>query len=335
MNGYERISKYKSHMLAFAILVVVFGHTQYYHSGLMDYADLNVAQWYTLGSVEIFMFISGFGIFQSLHKNRDTYTFYIRRLGKIFPSYLPVILCWIAFKAYIGEMRFGEAVGNITTFGWWGVLPNQFNWYLPATMILYLLSPLFYDVITRAKRPWLGVVALFVLIVSLWRSNILMSITRFPTYYLGMYYGSKFAAKETPTKRSIVLWAIAGVIAMALVPYYFIYRRNTLWYYGMFWILFFFSTHSCLFGVTWLLEKQSRWKWGRALNRGLQFLGERSFEIYLVHLAFFEVCLRTHYKSWKAWILFAIVGIVMGCVYNAIITRIQRHIKQKRLSAAK
>lgn len=330
MNGYERISKYKSHLMGLAILVVVYGHTLYYKSGLQNYEDLHFTIWYTLGSVEMFMFVSGFGIFQSLRKNRDAYTFYGRRLQRLAPSYLPVIAVWVIYSMIFNDMRVGEAVGNLTSFGWWGVLDQQFNWYVPATVILYLLSPLFYDCLTKWKRPWFGVVLLFVLIVSLWRSNILMAVSRFPTYYLGMYFGMLYAEKQTPSKKMIIGWSIAAVLAMAVVPYYFIYRKNTLWYYGMYWILFFFSTPTCMFGVTKLLEWQDKCKVTRLWNRLIEFLGNRSFEIYLVHLAFFYVMLDMGFRTWKAWIVFAFVGITLGCIYNYLVNLVLSRVKKKQ-----
>lgn len=58
MNGYERISRYKAHLMGLAVMVVVYGHLLYYHSGLQNYDDLNFTIWYTLGSVEMFIFLS-------------------------------------------------------------------------------------------------------------------------------------------------------------------------------------------------------------------------------------------------------------------------------------
>ena len=48
MNAYQRISRYKSQLMGIAILIVVYGHFFYYHSGLKDYTQLNVTsgiQW--------------------------------------------------------------------------------------------------------------------------------------------------------------------------------------------------------------------------------------------------------------------------------------------------
>ena len=40
MNGYERISRYKAHLMGLAVMVVVYGHLLYYHSGLQNYEDV-------------------------------------------------------------------------------------------------------------------------------------------------------------------------------------------------------------------------------------------------------------------------------------------------------
>ena len=114
LDGYQRISKYKSHLMGLAVMVVVYGHLLYYHSGLMNYEDLNFTIWYTLGSVEMFMFVSGFGIYQSLLKNRDAFRFYQRRLSRLYPTYLPVMIVFCAMGMLKSGMRVGEVFGNLT-----------------------------------------------------------------------------------------------------------------------------------------------------------------------------------------------------------------------------
>lgn len=325
LDGYQRISKYKAHLMGLAILVVVYGHLLYYHSGLKNYEDLNFTIWYTLGSVEMFMFVSGFGIYQSLLRNRDAFTFYRKRLSRLAPSYLPVMTVYCIFGMLFSGMRLGDAVGNLTAMGWWFGLNNQFNWYVPATVVLYLLSPLFFDCIQRLGKKSVGMfVALFVLIVAGWRSNLLLALTRFPTYFLGMYFGARYAEGKTPTGKQLLVWSVVGVMAMALVPYYFLYRRDTLWYYGMYWILFFFSTPACMFGTTKLLHWQQRFLLGRGLNRLWRFLGNCSFEIFLCHLSFYELCLRIGVKGWPKWIVIAFTGICIGVAYHYALDFIQK-----------
>lgn len=332
MNGYERISRYKAHLMGIAVMIVVYGHLLYYHSGLMNYDDLNFTEWYTLGSVEMFIFISGFGIYQSLRKNRDSWTFYGRRLGRLLPSYVPVLLAYCAGGMLAGQMRIGEAVGNLTAMGWWFQTGNQFNWYVPAILILYLLSPLFFDCIQHKKSGWVFA-ALVILNIAGWRSNLLMAVSRFPTYFLGMYMGAQYAEGKYPTKKQLWIWSIVGVVAMALVPYFFLYQKRLLWYYGMFWNLFFFSTPACMFGVTKLLELHEKCAMGRGVNKVLSFLGTRSFEIYLCHLAFYELCLRIGIQGWPQWICIAVIGTCIGIAYHEVVEFCLKWWKQRKKAA--
>jgi peptidoglycan/LPS O-acetylase OafA/YrhL len=335
MNGYERISRYKAHLMGMAVMVVVYGHLLYYHSGLKNYEDLNFTIWYTLGSVEMFMFLSGFGIYQSLRKNRDSFTFYKKRIRRLMPAYVPVMVCFCILRLLTRDMHLGQAVGNLTAVGYWLQVGNQFNWYVPAILVLYLLSPLFFDCIERlGKRSlWvLGVLA--AVIVAGWNSGLLMALTRFPTYFLGMYFGAQYARGKAPSRRQTWAWALAGLAAMAAVPYFFLYRRFWLWHYGMYWIPFFFSTPACMFGVTWLLERGERYQIGRGINRIWSFLGERSFEIYLCHLCFFELCLQLGARGWKTWILLAFAGICIGILYHQVLDFVTKKWKLRRVKPA-
>jgi peptidoglycan/LPS O-acetylase OafA/YrhL len=117
---------------------------------------------------------------------------------------------------------------------------------------------------------------------------------------------------------------------MAAVPYFFLYRRFWLWHYGMYWIPFFFSTPACMFGVTWLLERGERYQVGRGINRMWSFLGERSFEIYLCHLCFFELCLQLGARGWKQWILLAFIGICIGVLYHGVLDLIMKKWKLRQ-----
>ncbi len=333
MNGYQRISRYKAHLMGIAVLIVVYGHLLYYHSGLRNYEDLNFTEWYTLGSVEMFLFVSGFGIFQSLRRSREAGAFYLRRLGRLLPSYLPVMAAWCGVNLLKGRMHMSHAVGNLTAMGWWFQTEHQFNWYVPAILVLYLLSPVFYDCIDRKKTHWC-MIALVLLNIAGWRSNLLMALSRFPTYLLGMYFGARYADGRSPSKREVVLWSVAGVAAMAAVPYFFLVGRRYLWFYGMYWNLFFVSTPMCMFLTTWCLEKHEGCALGRGVNRALSFLGTCSFEIYLCHLALFDCCLKLGVRGWPRWICLAVLGTGIGIAYHYVVEAALARWRRRQRAAA-
>lgn len=60
----------------------------------------------------------------------------------------------------------------------------------------------------------------------------------------------------------------------------------------------------------------------RLINRGLGFLGSRSFEIYLWHLMVYSVALYLGLQGWGIWIVMAVSGIAAGCIYSTIITKL-------------
>ena len=318
MDGYQRISRYKAHMMGIAVMIVVYGHLLYYHGNLINYEDNHWTEWYTLGSVEMFMFLSGFGIFQSLRRNRDASSFYAKRLSRLLPAYIPVMLVWCLWNMLHGRMRVGEAVGNLTAMGWWFQTEHQFNWYVPATLVLYLLSPLMYDFIRKKKTAWMFAI-LIVLNIAGWRSNLLMAVSRFPTYFLGMYMGSRYAEGKKPGKAELIVSTVVGVAAMAAVPYYFLYARRTLWYYGMYWNLFFLASPLWMFGISGLLYLQDKLLPTRWLNKLWAFLGARSFEIYLCHLALYDTMLNHGVQGWRNWILIAIAGTLCGILFHQVV----------------
>ena len=149
--------------MGIAILIVVYGHFFYYHSGLKDYTQLNITMWYTVGSVDIFVFLSGFGIYHSLSKKDDPLRFFQRRMSRLLPSYLPFILIYCAFSLAVGWMNRFQALGNLTTFGWWAQQGGQFNWYIPTIIGMYLISPLFYHGIVTYEKKSLWVIPLLFL----------------------------------------------------------------------------------------------------------------------------------------------------------------------------
>ena len=320
MQAYDRISRYKGALMGIAILIVVYGHYFYYQSGLKSYVDLNITLWYTLGSVDIFLFLSGFGIFRSLKKDTDPLRFMQRRLGRLLPSYLPFILVFIVFMGLTDQMTKLEALGNLTTFGWWAQLGGQFNWYIPTLLMLYLLSPLFFAVIDRYGRKSLWMIPLLFLIeAGAFNTSLMMGLSRFPVYFLGMFLGAEAHAGRQPSRQHLILSGVMMVVSM--VALYFLVTKNPhlLNGYGFWWHPYLFSTAGCLYFTTWCLEKHEKWRLTRLLNRGLAFLGNNSFEIYLCHILVYTAGLYFGITGWIKWIGLALCGIIAGCIYNRMV----------------
>ena len=109
-----------------------------------------------------------------------------------------------------------------------------------------------------------------------------------------------------------------------MVGLFYLVKRhpNSLSRFGFWWHPFLFSTPGCLYFTTWCLEKHEKWGLTRFINRGLGFLGSRSFEIYLWHLMVYSVALYLGLQGWGIWIVMAVLGIAAGCIYSTIITKL-------------
>lgn len=328
MNAYQRISKYKSALMGIAILIVVYGHYFYYHSNFTVYQDLNITMWYTVGSVDIFIFLSGFGIWHSLSKNSDPLTFMQRRLGRLLPSYIPFILVYCAFFVLTNQMNKWQALGNLTTFGWWAQIGQQFNWYIPTQIALYLFSPLFFRIIQQYEKKSLLMIPLMYLIMAgCVGTSLMIGLSRFPVYFLGMYLGRESALGKAPSKKHLILSGTASVLSMIALYFFVILFPDKLSKFGLWWHPYLFSTPGCLYFTTWCLEKHEKWAPTRLLNRGLSALGGKSFEIYLCHILVYSVALymglcRTGAKGWLLWGLMAVLGLVSGSIYSIIINKV-------------
>lgn len=95
----EKLEKYRSAIMGAAILWVMAYHSHISFSSLplFSFAADNIRS-NGFGGVDIFLFVSGFGLYHSLSVNSDQLAFYQRRLTRIFPPYLPVLTIWLLFR---------------------------------------------------------------------------------------------------------------------------------------------------------------------------------------------------------------------------------------------
>ena len=139
--------------------------------------------------VEIFMFVSGWGLYNSLKKNNNTYAFYKKRFIRIFPTYIIINIIF----ALIEKISIKDFLLRTTTLGYW-VGSSYFDWYIPCILLFYLLSPLFFRWLRLNKYTFIiiCIVIPFILaeiLVSVYGVNdwnlLLFSLTRLPIFCLG------------------------------------------------------------------------------------------------------------------------------------------------------
>ena len=109
--------------------------------------------------VDIFMFVSGLGCAVSLSKKRDMVGFMKRRIIRLYPHYMPILIVFLLI--YYPNVSITEWLrnifGNITGFSFWSMTGNQFNWYILAILLFYIFTPLFFETINKYDNKGLFV----------------------------------------------------------------------------------------------------------------------------------------------------------------------------------
>lgn len=128
------ISTYRSELMGWAILWIMMLHFSFTQIKPLGF----IAQ-YGFAGVEIFMFVSGFGLYFSMDKNSNLSHFYKRRLLRIFPTYyiLGIFASILLYNDSVVTYFFRYSTIGFWTGGVYG------EWYIPSIVFLYLLAPLF------------------------------------------------------------------------------------------------------------------------------------------------------------------------------------------------
>ncbi len=308
----ETLKKYRTELMGIAIIWILFFHTSW-----IIFEPLNTFIHKGYGGVDVFLFLSGFGIWHSLKKG-NVLQFYLRRIRKIYPSYLIVLIVFFLHRYfYSGEVYtpadlLSSFLHNLflTAFFTWPKI--LFNWYIFLIMYLYLLSPLFYQIIRRKGGIPLLIASVLFTYFAFGNANYMMAATRVFIYILGMhtaYMGETHPEKRVSVPLLLILVGI-GIGFMlysqnALIPYLEIY--------GLWWYPYMIMTPGLLYLYCLLLKKINRPSYPL-----LTLTGRSSLEIFLINVSFREIYfyLVSRITGWNDWvwlpsiILMALSGII-------------------------
>ncbi|AIQ20119.1 hypothetical protein H70357_27995 [Paenibacillus sp. FSL H7-0357] len=282
--NYKLISTYRTQLMGLAILWVVLYHSTINASSV---PVLGTLQAYGYGGVDIFLLVSGLGLYYAYRGNVSTATFYKRRLQRILPTYLPVVLLFCLLYWGIGEMSFTEVLLNLTTLSFWLGLDSRFDWYVPALLVLYLLTPLFMyffrgrnKVIAVAVASLLGIL-LSVVLSGTSLSYLLIFTIRIPIFCVGVFVGYLIDQKRAISRLSLIMHLAVFVSGILLLVVSQKYLQDYVWSYGLWWYPFILITLPLCILAAGVLHWMAERKWTR--YSFLSFCGTHSLEIYLLH----------------------------------------------------
>jgi peptidoglycan/LPS O-acetylase OafA/YrhL len=176
---FDNIGKHRSALMGFAMIWVFLFHARSEKLGFMPTGLWGaICENGNLG-VDIFLFLSAFGLCFSLKKN-TLKQFYLNRFKRIIPTWWVVLFAvhimglLVGSKFPDGSFVYPHSIGDM--FFWYTGLGYFFNtcfyeWYIPTLLVFYLLIPLV------LLYKWSGILP-----------HLSLSVTRIPIFLSGILF---------------------------------------------------------------------------------------------------------------------------------------------------
>ncbi|MBQ7345866.1 MAG: acyltransferase [Oscillospiraceae bacterium] len=330
MSPYSLLSRYRRETMGVAILWVILYHAPIYIDQLA-YKAIKVTGY---GGVDIFLLLSGMGIYRSLQKNSVS-RFLMNRLKRILPVWWGFLMIYLVVRGLCFHVHYsGSEVLSFATFtGFWLDHENQGDWYVYMIMLFYLISPTLFFLLKDSKRKRLtcAIMVIVAIIVSsaFFGQFKLIVFSRVPIYMIGMYFCADLTDRPMVRKDWIIclIVLLVGAVALGLA---ITKAPSLLWTYGLWWypsILIAPALSLLISKLFLILEKPLS-----ALYKLLRILGDSSLEILLAtDLVFMHASsIDLGWISKKLSIVIAVfIAILFGILFHLSIHKVTTFLTKK------
>lgn len=335
---YGVLSKYRSFLMGFAILWVM-----YFHIPMNFVTEVG---WFIhrIGfyGVDIFLFLSGLGVYYSLTKRPNVLRFYGARIARILPAYI-IVACVSYCLLRLDKASALDFFYYISGVGYW-TRHTRFDWYIPTQLAFYLITPLFlffYKKLSGKKQiiyvaicMSLSVPLCFIMyhndLVYLWGAAVRLSV-----FLLGIHMGRLAAQDKKVTKTSLILNIVAFTVGTFLA-YYLNgcvkepeYIKNGLNCYPALLMMPSFCLLISL-GLSVLNKKLPKLE--KVIVYPLGFLGKYSLELYLLHQRLQSI-IPKYFEIENQWIILLVtlvISLLLGMAIKCVRVAVKKHKKRKK-----
>lgn len=309
--NFSSLSDYRTELMGAAMLFVML-----FHVGMDRHSTFYALHRIGNVGVDIFLLLSGIGLWFAWQKKPSLKHFYWRRFVRLYPAWLIMaMLFYIPNHINAPGGGYSPDIINLVLnilFGWsfWRCDDLTF-WFIPAIMALYLIAPFYLRLIRRNPSwRWLPAVAMVWAVMVQYYPPVHSLVghveifwSRVPIFLLGINFGSMVAEKRTLEGSALWLLLLTLVLSLMMcLEFEESWRgRFPLFLERMVYIPLAISLALLL---AHCLEKAPRW-----LLRGMAFVGVLSLEAYLIHLHFILVNVQ---KYDLGYVLTSLITIVVS-----------------------
>lgn len=331
------ISRYRGELMGAAMLFIILFHVQLPRSDMF----FGLRRMGNIG-VDLFLFLSGIGLWFSWMKDREgenlrqkTVGFYLRRLLRIYPTWL-VMASLFYVGDFMGAGKYSKNLADLlgdVLVNWDFWLHDELTfWYIPATMMLYLLAPPYMELIRRHPvYRWLPVVMVMWCVIVQWVTPIHQAVghieifwSRVPIFFIGINMSEAVRGKQSIDGQAI--WLILLMFGVALSASIFLEQVR----HGQFPLFVERMLYIPLTVTTVLLLNAVFRHTPQWFNRALSFVGAVSLEIYLIHSHFVLVHLeRLGWSYWPKFFACLAITLPLAWLLNKVIGLIVRPLEKR------
>lgn len=178
-----------------------------------------IIRWFGIG-VDLFLFLSGLGMYFSLQKKSGLQAWYLHRYLRILIPFFVISIPYYLFRWIVDEDTFLRFLSNITTFSFW--TRHEGAWFVAMLLPLYLLTPWIAKYIDKSRIRILP--TLLLCFVSIAGSivptsnpiagNIQMCLGHVPSFFCGYWIG-EYVYNKKSIDRQILLMCFGGAVLYA------------------------------------------------------------------------------------------------------------------------
>lgn len=326
------ISRYRGELMGAAMLFIILFHVGLSRSdpfyGLRRCGNVGV---------DMFLFLSGVGLWFSWTKNPSVKRFFTRRYLRIYPAWL-IMACLFYIPNFLNNAGGGysrsipDLIANIT-FNWsfWRADDLTF-WYIPATMALYTVAPAYMTLIQRHPiYRWLPLVAVLWCVIVQWVGPVHNAVghleifwSRIPIFLIGINMGSAVMEKRQLDGASI--WMVIGLFLMTFSTCLYLeqvtHGRFPLYVERMIYIPF---TVTSILALNRVFRRTPKW-----FNKVFKVVGSLSLEAYLIHIHFVLVYVeRYHLGYWLTFLITVVITIPLAWLLHFMAERLTSLLPRK------
>lgn len=280
--------------------------------------------------VDMFLFLSGVGLWFSWMKHPSLKHFFKRRYLRVYPAWFIISCLYYIPHFHGGGVRaWVDLIGDIT-INWDFWLHDELKfWYIPAMMMLYLFAPPYMQLIRRHPvYRWLPVVMILWCILVQYVSPIHNAVghieifwSRVPIFFIGINMGEAVRRKDKMDGASI--WMILIVFAMTLSASIFLEQEL----HGHFPIyvermLYIPLTITTILLLNRVFRRTPKW-----FNTIFKFVGALSLECYLIHIHFVLDYIPKTCGYWTTFLVCVVITMPLAWLLSKIVNYISKFIE--------